>query len=179
MAAGAEGPQIAYLSQITDRVDFELLEKLAARHPSWQIIMIGPVVCPEKLIRPLRRYPNIHFMGQVPYRRAARMVASCDICILPHRKDRLTETLDPIKLYDYLATGRPVVSTDVAMHPEIRALIRVAPDNEAFEREIQSILNSDRAICEKQLAAARRHSWPQRAKQALSFLEPFFHVDSD
>ena len=168
------GPRIAYLSQITDRVDFDLIEFLAIKHPDWQFFLIGPVVCPEDMIRPLRRFSNIHLTGALPYKEAAKAVAQADVCILPHKVDALTLTLDPIKLYDYLATGLPVVTTDVAMHSGLKPYVETADSPGNFSCAIEKALKEPKDVREKRRIASRDHVWKERAAEALDFLDRFF-----
>jgi len=168
------GPRIAYLSQITDRVDFDLIEFLATKHPDWQFFLIGPVVCPEDLIRPLRRFPNIHLTGALPYKEAAQAIAQADVCILPHKVDALTLTLDPIKLYDYLATGLPVVTTNVAMHSSLKPYVELADSPENFSYAIEKALKEPKDVREKRRGVSQEHVWEKRAAEALQYLGRFF-----
>lgn len=172
--AGAARPYLVYLSQITERVDFELIGELASRHPEWRIFMIGPVVCPEARIDSLRRFPNIRLTGPLPYESAARAVARADVCILPHAVDELTRTLDPIKLYDYLATGVPVVTTGVAMNPALEPFVEIAGGADAFESAVAQALSEPEGARERRREAALAHNWKSRAATALDILGRFF-----
>ena len=164
-------PRLAYLSQITERLDVDLLAALAHRRPDWQILLIGPEICPREMLRPLRHLSNVHLLGPMPYQEAARVVAQCQVSILPHRVDELTATLDPIKLYDYLAVGNPVVSTPVAMHPDLTAHIAIATGCDRFEEAVQAALAEPREKAADRRTAALRHTWKHRSATALSLLK--------
>lgn len=170
----SEKKKLVYLSQITDRVDFDLIVAIAERHPEWHIFLIGPIVCPEELIRPLRRFPNVHLPGPLPYHEAAQAVAQADACILPHKVDALTMTLDPIKLYDYLATGLPVVTTHVAMNPALMPYVEIANGPDAFEKAVQKAFLTSEPEKDKRRAASHMHIWKSRAATALDILDRFF-----
>lgn len=168
------GPCLVYLSQMTKRLDRDLLVDLAARQPKWQILMIGPVICPESYLLPLGAMENIHFMGSLPYDTAAKIVAQSDVCILPHKVDALTRSLDPIKLYDYLATGRPVVTTPVAMHEEIKPYVSIASTAAGFETAILNALKESGTKALERRKAAMSHIWDKRKDAALSILRKRF-----
>ncbi len=171
-AGGA--PKLVYLSQITDRLDVDLLANAARMRPDWQFFLVGPQVCAPSFLDPLRNAANIRLTGPLPYAEAAIAVAQGDVCILPHKTDELTRTLDPIKLYDYLATGRPVVSTDVAMHPEIRPLIRIADAPDAFVAAAAASLNEPPGAGIQRREAMTAHVWSARAAEAADRISRFF-----
>ena len=170
----ARRPLMVYLSQITERLDVGLVAELARARPQWSVVLAGPVVCAPSLLASLNGLANVALAGALPYEEAAALTAQADVCILPHRQDALTRTLDPIKLYDYLATGRPIVSTDVAMHPELAGLVRVASGPEAFIAAVESALAEDPAQGERRRQSAGNHCWTVRARQAAAVLERFF-----
>ncbi len=168
--ADLPSPCLVYLSQITERLDRDLLGELADRQPGWQILMIGPIICPPSFLLPLKDRKNIHFAGSLPYRTAARIVAQSDVCILPHLVDELTLTLDPIKLYDYLATGTPVVTTPVAMHGAIKPYLYLASTAAGFEKAVLRALDEPNAKAEERRNASMAHVWSQRKDEALAIL---------
>ena len=170
-------PVLAYISQITERLDVGLVRKLAQARPDWSIILAGPVVCDPAYVSPLRDLPNVIMPGALPYEEAAILAGQADVCLLPHKEDALTRTLDPIKLYDYLATGRPIVSTDVAMHPDLAGLVRVASGAPAFLVAVESALAEDPGQGQARLEAARKHTWAARAQEAAGLLQRFFSED--
>ena len=171
---GIGSPCLTYLSQITERLDVTLLAGLARRRPEWQILLIGPVICPQAFLEPLRFLKNIHFTGSLPYTEAAQVLAQSQVSILPHKVDALTRTLDPIKLYDYLAVGNPVVSTPVAMHPDLKPFIAIASTCDEFERAVQAALIEPFRASLARRKAALEHVWDRRAEQALEILRKFF-----
>ena len=171
-------PRLVYLSQITERLDVDLLAGLASRQPEWQILFIGPVVCSYDLLSNLRDLKNVHFIGRLPYQEAARVVAQADVSILPHRVDELTHTLDPIKLYDYLAVGNPVVSTPVAMHPDLKPHIAIATTCDGFESAVQAALAEPAQAAVDRRKAALGHVWERRKEEALEILSRFFYDDA-
>lgn len=174
MGAREGRPCIVYLSQITERLDVALLRSLALASPQWDFKLIGPVVCDPAIVAPLRELANVTLAGAMPYAEAASATAQADVCILPHVVDALTATLDPIKIYDYLATGNPVVSTAVAMHPALREHVRIASDADAFRQAIADSLAEDADARNVRRQAVLAHSWEARADELKSILCGYF-----
>ena len=170
----SRGPNLVYLSQITDRLDVELLEAVACERPDWQMFLIGPEVCSQTFLTPLKRQSNIHFCGSLTYQDAAMAVSQADVCILPHKEDELTRTLDPIKLYDYLATGRPVVSSNVAMNDALKPYIKIASTPESFIREIEVVLAESVDAEKIRRNEAMNHIWKKRSDEAMQIMAKFF-----
>jgi len=173
----ARRPLLVYLSQITERLDVDLVRQLAQARPDWTVVLAGPVVCDPERLAGLSGLQNVVMSGPLPYDEAASLVAQANVCLLPHTEDALTRTLDPIKLYDYLATGRPIVSTDVAMHTDLAGLVRVASGPEAFVAAVEAALNEQPGLSDRRIEAARNHTWQDRAEIAASVLERFFPED--
>lgn len=107
--------KIGYVGKIQDRVDFGLVEKCLQKYPKIKFIFIGPVYSQELVIKELgKKYQNISFMGDVHYSKLPGTMKELDIAIIPHYVDKFTESMNPLKLYEYLAAGKPVVTTGVA-----------------------------------------------------------------
>jgi len=170
-------PLLVYLSQITERLDAGLVGEVARLRPQWTIALVGPVVCGSSHVAGLSGLDNVILTGPLPYREAASLAAQADVCVLPHVENALTRTLDPIKLYDYLATGRPIVSTDVAMHPDLALHARVASGAADFALAVEAALREPAQGRFQRIEAAKAHTWRARALLAADVLEHFFPPD--
>ncbi len=110
------GPRAVYVGELSQRIDWSLLEALADAMPSLNIVLIGFMtggVSPDDLAALLRR-PNVHFLGQRAYVSLPRYLQGCDVGLIPfrtHKEDRFAEHSNPLKLYQYLAMGLPVVAS--------------------------------------------------------------------
>ena len=104
-------PRMGYCGVIDERIDLELIAAMADAHPEWQIVMVGPVVKinPEHL--PQRS--NIHWIGQQSYADLPRFMAGWDVCLLPFALNEATRFISPTKTLEYMAAGRPSVSTRI------------------------------------------------------------------
>lgn len=165
-------PRLAYIGQIGDRVDFELLESVARRRADWSLVMIGPVWSNrEQLAAQLDELPNVHFIGSKPYAGLPGLLKQADVCLIPHTVDDLTASMDPIKLYDYLATGKPIVTTPVAGVDRFADAIYIADTHTEFISKLETALDeTDRTLIDKRRAYGRENSWSARTEQLWSLV---------
>ena len=155
------------------RVDLAILETLAARFPDAEIALVGPNYWPDdSLQKTLEKHPNIVATGAVAYSQIPAQMARFDVCIVPHHQNAFTESLNPLKLWEYLACGKPIVSTDVAGFRDYPQVVRLAktPDEfanacaKALEERV-SLPDSDDfadSLAGKRRETARAHSWESR-----------------
>jgi glycosyltransferase involved in cell wall biosynthesis len=169
--AAAAQPVIGYVGLTTDWVDFELLRKLGGRFPG-QVVMVGPIH--PKVEAQARAIPGLRWTGFVADRaELPRFLKGFAVCLLPFLTNELTRNMNPLKVWEYLATGKPFVSVDLAGLGEARPLVDVAADHEAFLKLVAERLAGDaagRAAARQQLA--RRYSWDALFEQLLDHLEP-------
>jgi UDP-galactopyranose mutase len=142
--AAVPRPRVGWFGVIDERMDLELVDRVAADHPAWGFVLIGPVVkiTPEML----PRRPNLHWLGMKPYDALPAYIAHWDVAILPFAHNPATRYISPTKTPEYLAAGRPVVSTSIAdvVRPYgERGLVRIADTPEAFGQAIAAALAED------------------------------------
>ena len=134
-------PRIGYCGVIDERVDLGLLDYLATRRPQWQFVMLGPVAKID--LASLPRHPNIHYLGAKSYDELPVYLSGWDVALLPFALNDATRYISPTKTPEYLAAGRPVVSTairDVVEPYERLGLVRVARSYDEFERALEAAL---------------------------------------
>ena len=171
-AAAWRGPVIGYTGTIhPDRVDLPLLRELALTMPDETFVLIGPVMLPGADEQELRALPNLVLTGPIPYRDLPDYMRAFDVCMVPHRVTPFTESLNPIKLWDYLAAGKPIVSTPVAGFRDFPQWVRLAGDAQAFAGEIAASLREDSALPAARRAEAARHSWASRWQSVRRVIE--------
>jgi UDP-galactopyranose mutase len=118
-------PRIGYYGVIDERIDYALLDRVAADRPDWQWIMVGPVVKVDPADLPRR--PNLHWLGQQAFETLPRLLAAWDVCMLPFALNEATRHISPTKTLEYMAAGRPIVGTRVRDVAEPYApLVRIA-----------------------------------------------------
>jgi UDP-galactopyranose mutase len=148
-------PRLGFFGVIDERIDLELLDALAANHPDWQIIMVGPVVKISPDVLPRR--PNIHYLGQRNYVDLPGYVAGWDVCLMPFARNDATRYISPTKVLEYMATERPIVSTqitDVAV--PYGHIVYVADTANEFVEACEEALAASVAERERRAALMRR-----------------------
>jgi UDP-galactopyranose mutase len=151
-------PRIGYFGVLDERMDLELVEGIAKRKPDWNIIMIGPVV---KIAEDsLPRLSNIHYLGMKSYAELPNYISGWDIAMMPFAHNESTRYISPTKTPEYLAAGKPVVSTpiiDVLRQYGRGGLVNIAGTSEEFVRVTSLALeNND------------REEWLERVDELLS-----------
>ena len=137
-------PRIGWFGVIDERMDLELLAGLADARPEWQLVLVGPVVKIDQARLPSR--PNIHYLGARDYADLPRYLAGWDVAMLPFARSEATRFISPTKTPEYLAAGRPVVSTsisDVVSPYGEQGLVRIADEPEAFARACEEAMAED------------------------------------
>jgi glycosyltransferase involved in cell wall biosynthesis len=120
-------PRIGFFGVIDERMDLELIAAVADSQPDWQLVFVGPVVKIDPGVLPHR--PNIHYLGSKQYEELPRYVAGWDVALLPFARNEATRFISPTKTLEYLAAGKPVVSTpinDVVRSYGENGLVRIA-----------------------------------------------------
>ena len=105
-------PRLGYYGVIDERIDLPLLAGLAAARPDWQLVMVGPTAKIDPAALP--RAPNLHWLGPKPYAELPVYLAGWDVALMPFALNQATRFISPTKTPEYLAAGRPVVSTPIA-----------------------------------------------------------------
>ena len=121
-------PIVGYSGLISGRLDLGLLEYVAVKHSEWSLVLIGATDdrrC-ESGIERLRQMKNIHFLGIKEIRQVPYYIKVFDVCLLPYLINGETENLSALKLYDYMAAGKPIVSMDVPAAKEFARVIHIA-----------------------------------------------------
>jgi glycosyltransferase involved in cell wall biosynthesis len=153
------GPIMGYYGVIDERLDYELLRTLAAANPEASLVMVGPVVKVDP--RELPQAANIHWLGQRDYQQLPNYVKSFDVCLMPFALNEATEYINPTKTLEYMAAGKPIVSTAVAdvVH-NFTPVVKVARSPEEFVAGVRAAASApDLALIERGLQMARRATW--------------------
>ncbi|HZF80284.1 MAG TPA: glycosyltransferase, partial [Rubrivivax sp.] len=155
-----------FFGVIDERLDLDLVDHVAAADPSWQVVMVGPVVkiSPDDL----PRRPNIHWLGQQTYALLPQLVAGWDVCLLPFALNESTRFISPTKTLEYMAAEKPVVSTPVR---DVLVLygqdVRIAEDKAAFVEACRDLLaegtEERERRCRKMAATVALFSWDNTA----------------
>ena len=132
-------PRLGYYGVIDERLDLELVAALADAHAEWQIVMVGPLakIGPESL----PRRPNLHWMGQRRYDELPAFLAGWDICLMPFALNASTRFISPTKTLEYLAAGKPAVSTPIRdVADQYAQVVPIAATADEFVAACEAIL---------------------------------------
>lgn len=159
-----------------ERIDLNLIVALARAHPEGSVVLIGPNAWQDgSLERAEREVPNLFVVAARPYAQLPRLMAGFDVCIVPHRQSAFVDSLNPIKLWEYLACGKPIVASNVAGFRDYPQFCRIASTPQEFLRAADEALAEARLGPEGEVARARRaeaarHSWESRLDTLLQAL---------
>ncbi|NBP37975.1 MAG: glycosyltransferase [Betaproteobacteria bacterium] len=171
---------IGYYGAIAEWFDVGLVRTIATAFPDVEIRLIGSdTVNAQSQLKDLR---NVRFLGEIPYRRLPEQLAAFSVCIIPFRITELTLATNPVKVYEYLSAGKPVVAVDL---PELRSmdhLISRCLSAQEFVEAVQGALEEvDPQRQQARMQFAAEQTWEQRATELIlalgdSSIEPLVSV---
>jgi glycosyltransferase involved in cell wall biosynthesis len=167
-------PRLGFFGVIDERLDIDLVARLADADPTWQIVMVGPVVKIDSATLPRRA--NLHWLGQQRYAILPQLVAGWDVCLMPFALNESTEFISPTKTLEYMAAGKPVVSTPIHdVTVMFGDLVAIAATPESFIAQCRAALaeSSFEKAARKAAMRARvaHHSWDAAVATILLALE--------
>jgi glycosyltransferase involved in cell wall biosynthesis len=163
-------PRLGYVGVVDERLDYDLVRALARELPGASVVFVGPTAKVDRAALP--NVPNVHWLGGRPYADLPRYLAGFDVCLMPFADNEATEFINPTKTLEYLATGRPVLSTPV--RDVVRSFshaVHVEPPA-TFPRGVLRVLGGERRDPEAGLRIARQASWERVVDGMLA------HVDA-
>jgi hypothetical protein len=155
-------PRFGFTGLVDERIDTELVGRLAAARPDASFVFVGPRQLGPG---PLDTAPNVHFLPAVPYDDVPAVVAAFDVAALPYVESRLTESINPLKLREFLASGVPVVATPL---PEVRRygeFVEAPRDFDGWKVALDRALAEGRSRAAARSASVRAEGWDQRAEK--------------
>jgi glycosyltransferase involved in cell wall biosynthesis len=150
---------MGYFGVVDERLDYELIDKLAKADPNWQILMIGPPCKVDPAHFP--QHPNLHWLGRREYAQLPAYAKAFDACLMPFAMNEATEFINPTKALEYMATGRPIVSTPVPdVVSNFDSVVKIAQTHEEFiEMCRQELLRPDEAATARGIRMAEENQW--------------------
>lgn len=164
----SEGPVFGYVGTLhSDRIDLNLVEQLALARPEARVRLCGPDHLTVAERKALLSIPNVELREPVHYRDVPKVIAEFDVCILPHHCTPFTESLNPIKLWEYLASGKPVAATPVAGFREMAHVCHLGQGIDGFVRACADALFENPSRAAARIKEAESNSWKARSEQLL------------
>ncbi|ETW94037.1 MAG: hypothetical protein ETSY1_36595 [Candidatus Entotheonella factor] len=159
-------PRIGYTGWLKKQLDWPLLADLAQRHPEWSFVFVGARSPSHReiagVIEALERRPNVYFLGAKPFHELARYPQHFDVCMMPYRADDYTKYIYPLKLHEYLASGRPAVGTRIRSLEAFAHVVTLPHTRQEWSEAIAAALQPETNGCVHQSsrqAIAQQHDW--------------------
>lgn len=164
-------PIIGFVGALFEWIDWPLLLRAADALPDARFVFVGPHNQPQQ-IEALARRGNVRLLGPRPYDAVAAYVAAFDVCWVPFAAGHITRAANPVKIYEYLALGKPVVTTAVADPHAFAGLIEAGHDADAVIEALRRALGAAGPTpdAEARRAYADANSWSARASDYMEFL---------
>jgi len=168
-AARLRHPVIGFFGVLGAWIDIELLEYLAEQRPDWTFLLIGMTSTDPGRLPSL---PNVVLPGPQPYRALPRWAKAFDVAIIPYRQNQQVLNASPLKLREYLATGKPVVTVRTPDVERFARHVRIADTREEFLRELESALGADDETSRRErMEAVAPLTWEARADEVWRKVE--------
>jgi glycosyltransferase involved in cell wall biosynthesis len=156
-------PIVGFVGGLSEWVDLDLVAELARRRADWSFILVGPIGIDTAAVAPL---PNVRLLGPRPYADLPAYLAAMDVGLIPFKRNEVTYHADPIKAYEYLAAGLPMVATDMPALRRLTPFVGLAASADAFLARAQESIDAGRDTGRAaRQTEARRHSWSARFDQ--------------
>ncbi len=166
------GKIMGYLGNIERRMDYQLLLKVLERLPDWHLVLAGPV---ERQYIPVEifNHKRIHFTGPVPHREAPSVVRRFDVAIIPFKCDEVSHGIFPLKLFEYMAAAKPVVSTNFNpdILQELSYTVHTADNDQQFaDFVLLAYATDNKQKREKRIQIASQNTWEKRAQLFSNYI---------
>ena len=167
-------PRIVFTGAVVaTKLDIDLLEGVAKARPDWSVALVGPIGAgdPTTDISCLRKLPNVHLLGSRPYGALPDVLRGADVALVPYAINDLTRSVFPMKVFEYLAAGLPVVTTPLPALADTPGVV-VAPDAAATVAAVEGALSDDgHAARQARSQEVLGNSWEARLDEIASYLD--------
>jgi GT2 family glycosyltransferase/glycosyltransferase involved in cell wall biosynthesis len=156
-------PIVGYYGAIAEWFDVELVAGAARARPGWSFVLVGSTVGAD--LGPLRGLANVRLLGERPYASLPGYLHAFDAALIPFRRTPLTEATNPVKLYEYLSSGKPVVAVELPELEPFGGLVYPMSGSAELVAQVEAALGEPPALREARVDAARRHTWASRVDE--------------
>jgi GT2 family glycosyltransferase len=155
-------PVIGYYGAIADWFDIETVSYIAESRPDWAIVLIGHTRG-SSIGTVAEKHANIHLLGEKPYQDLPKYLSWFDVCIIPFKLNELILSTNPVKFYEFMSAGKPIVSSKLPELLPHSDLVYISGDKEKFLKNIESALaESDPRLAERRVSLAKENNWESR-----------------
>jgi len=167
-------PVIGFVGAVSNyKLNIDWLLTLARTRPGYHLCLIGPIGVsdPSTNVSALKALPNVHVLGTRDYDVLPEYMKGFDVAVIPYRLNEYTESVFPIKFFEYLATGKPVVVSRLPALAGFLDSVRVADDEDSFVAQCDQALAGRGAGSEERVALAEANSWSKRVSDLMGLIE--------
>jgi glycosyltransferase involved in cell wall biosynthesis len=158
-------PRLGYVGTISQRTDIGLLEYVARARPEWELHIAGRQEVPLN-DSGLLNLPNVRYLDTIPYQEVPSFLKSLDVCLIPHKNTDYCKSMSPLKLFQYLASGKPIVSTNIEGLERLKEHILIGQTYGDFVTCIEHALREDTVeLGNRRIEAARKETWDRRVQE--------------
>jgi hypothetical protein len=167
-----ERPVIGFIGYLEPIIwDLELLEYTIRKLKNYEFVFVGLY---NKDAEKFKKYSNVNMTGRISFHNLINNLKKFDVCLIPFNKNELIECINPVKMYEYLATGKPIVSTELPEPARYNDVIYIAKDKEEFVEKIEFALQEkDENLVKKRIQIAKENTWDKRVEEILNIIQRF------
>jgi len=158
-------PVLGFIGAFNYKIDGSILEHLAKR--GYSVVIVGPVVRDAGF---LERYGSVRFVGKKDPSELPAYLKAFDVCLIPYVIDRYTESVLPLKLFEYFASGKPVVATPFGEMRDYSHLVDLGETPDQFEQAVKRALSEPKERAGLRIEEAKKHTWDKRIDTMLELL---------
>lgn len=169
---GINHPIIGYAGSIERRFNYELIKEVIDSNPDKSFVFAGPLM-PEFVPEWFLQTPNLHYIGRLPFEDMPGLIKGFDIAIIPFKKDEVSRTIFPLKLFEYLGAGKAVIATD--FNPDLEefthGMVAFCGDASTFNKAIEEVLKTDNAhLKQARISVAKENTWAKRGEEIAELI---------
>jgi hypothetical protein len=165
-------PRIGFTGNLDNfRMNWDLILDISKRHPDWQQVLIGPNYDP--IPARVKGIPNVHFLGKRRFDELPAYVKGFDVCYMPYLQGEWSRHAFPTKTFEYLATGRTVVTVTIPALEDLRHVISMADGRDEFIQALERALDEGEEKAKERVALARRNTWDERVRETIAVIEEY------
>lgn len=168
-------PIVGYCGNLSDKVNFELLYRLAKELREVKLILIGPVTTQNSFFKKLHTLKNVIFISQQPVAKLPSLIQEFDVCLMPYiQDDWFMKVSRPLKLFEYLATGKPIVSTRMDCLKNFKKNVYETSTTQDFIDNVRRVISEkDPQLKKARIDLAQKNTWDDRFLIITSKIEKF------
>jgi teichuronic acid biosynthesis glycosyltransferase TuaH len=161
-------PRLLYVGSLESRIDVEQLADVSAAYPGGSVVLVGPLADEAHFAAVRERRNVVIHAGFAPRSEVVNLIGAAEACLIPHVGNRLTEAMSPLKLYEYLAGGRPVAAVDLPPIARVEGRVALAPPGGELAPAVARALALGPAPEAERLQFLARHAWTRRFDELLA-----------